>query len=556
MLRSDGTQAFIGWHDSEEDWKFAPSEQPATPGAPANPDHSLRLRFAYAAVAVLVGITGGLGNALVLDNLPQLQGALGAYLYEIAWLPVAYVMTNLAINLLMIKFRVRFGLRLFTGGLVGLYALVTLGHLFLHSFKSAIAVRAASGMAGAALTTLAIYYMIQALPAKWRLNAVVIGLGIPQLATPLGRLFSSEPLAFGEWRTLYTFEFGLALITFAAVVLLPLPHGKRAPAFKPGDFLSFGLFAGGLALFAAVIGEGRFLWWTDTPWLGWVLCASIAPIVAAIVLDYHRRRPLLATRWLSSADIARFLVVAIVVRVVQSEQPSGAVGLLNTLGFNNDQFHDLFWIATAATLAGSIASAALLRVNRLTHQIIFGLTLAAVGAALDSGATNITRPQQLYFSQALLAFSTTFCLGPAFMFGVIRALRKGEIEFITFIAIFGIAINLGSLMGSSLLGTYQVVREKTHSHAIVQQVVLSDPQVATRIQQSGSAYGSVTIDPAARSAEGASLLSQQVTREANVLAYIDVFQLVAVLAAAAALYLAAVIILRAQRQRYAQVALR
>ena len=205
MTRGDGTLV-LGWHDSEEDWKFGPAEQPTTPGSPAIPEHSPGLRVAYAAVAVLVGITGGLGNALVLDNLPQLQGALGAYLYEIEWLPVAYAMTNLAINLLMIRFREQFGLRLFTSGFVALYALVTLGHLCLHSFNTAIAVRAASGMAGAALTTLAIYYMIQAFPAKSRINAVVLGLGIPQLATPLARLFSTEPLAFGAWRTLYQFE--------------------------------------------------------------------------------------------------------------------------------------------------------------------------------------------------------------------------------------------------------------------------------------------------------------------------------------------------------------
>jgi MFS family permease len=553
-MRGDRILAAIWWHDSDEDWKFAPAEQPKAPGAPATPDHSVGLRLAYFAVAVLVGITGGLGNALVLDNVAELQGALGAYIYEIAWLPVAYVMTNVVINLLFIRFRERFGLRLFTGGFVALYALVTLGHIFVHTFRMAVMVRAASGMAGAALNTLAIFYMIQAAPAKWRPHAIVIGLGVPQLATPLARLFPTEPLAFDQWRTLYTFEFGLALITFAAVVLLRLPHGNRAQPFKPFDFLSFSLIAGGLALFAAVIGEGRYLWWWDTPWLGWVLCASIASLVAAIVLEYHRRRPLLAIRWLSSADLVRFLLVGILVRVVQSEQPSGAVGLLNSLGFNNDQFHSLFWIAAAATLGGTLASASLLSVRRLTQQIIVALALAAVGAALDSNATNLTRPQQLYFSQALVAFSTTFCLGPAFLFGLFKALRKGEVEFISFIALFGIAINLGSLIGSSLLGTFQVIREKTHSNVLVQHIVLTDPQVATRLQQSGLAYGSVTIDPALRGAEGASLLSQQVTREANVLAYNDMFQGVAILAAAAALYLAGVVILRGWRARQTQVA--
>jgi hypothetical protein len=40
----------------------------------------------------------------------------------------------------------------------------------------------------------------------------------------------------------------------------------------------------------------------------------------------------------------------------------------------------------------------------------------------------------------------------------------------------------------------------------------------------------VIIDPTLRTAEGAALLSQRVTREANVLAYNDVFMIIAVLA--------------------------
>ena len=56
---------------------------------------------------------------------------------------------------------------------------------------------------------------------------------------------------------------------------------------------------------------------------------------------------------------------------------------------------------------------------------------------------------------------------------------------------------------------------------------MTDPQVAQRVQQLGGAYGRVLTDPALRQAQGASLLSQQVTREANILAFNDVFLLIA-----------------------------
>ena len=91
--------------------QWQPHERPRLPGSPSTPLHSWRLRVAYALVGLLVSLTGGLGNALVTANLLNLQGALGAYAAEMAWLPAAYVMTNVSMNLLLVKFRQQFGLR-------------------------------------------------------------------------------------------------------------------------------------------------------------------------------------------------------------------------------------------------------------------------------------------------------------------------------------------------------------------------------------------------------------------------------------------------------------
>ena len=71
--------------------------------------------------------------------------------------------------------------------------------------------RLAYGMVGAALSSLGLYYMIQAFPAQWRLKAMVLGLGTSQLALPLARIFSEDLLQIAEWRGLYLFELGLAL---------------------------------------------------------------------------------------------------------------------------------------------------------------------------------------------------------------------------------------------------------------------------------------------------------------------------------------------------------
>lgn len=48
------------------DW--AAHERPTMPGSPSTPLHSDARRWAFALVGVIVALTGGLGNALVVAN--------------------------------------------------------------------------------------------------------------------------------------------------------------------------------------------------------------------------------------------------------------------------------------------------------------------------------------------------------------------------------------------------------------------------------------------------------------------------------------------------------
>lgn len=237
------------------DW--APHEKPAILGSPSTPIHSTPKRIAYGIVGLLVCLTGALGNAVVTANLQLLQGTFAAWSTEIAWLPAVYVMTNVSINLLLVKFRQQFGLRAFTEGFLVLYVLVTFFHLFVNDLSSALMVRAAHGMVAAALSSLGIYYQVQAWPARHRLKALTIGITGSSLAIPLARLFSTELLQIDEWRGLYFFELGLALVSLACVIALKLPPSDRKKVFEKKDFITFFLLAPGMAQGTADIEQAK-----------------------------------------------------------------------------------------------------------------------------------------------------------------------------------------------------------------------------------------------------------------------------------------------------------
>ncbi|WP_296181345.1 MFS transporter [Pseudomonas sp. UBA1879] len=517
---------------------WAPHERPTIPGSPSTPLHSTPKRWAYAIVGVIVALTGGLGNALVVANLQYLQGALGATQAEIAWLPAAYVMTNVSMNLLLVKFRQQFGLRAFTEVFLVLYALVTFAHLFVNDIESAVAVRAAHGMVGAALSSLGLYYMIQAFPQKWRMKALVLGLGTAQLATPLARLVSEDLLQIAEWRGLYLFELGMCLLALGCVLILKLPPGDRFKTFEKLDFLTFALLASGFAALCAALSLGRIEWWLEEPWIGLALAFSIASIMAGLCIEHNRTRPLLITRWLGSGRMIRFALGVLLTRIVLSEQSTGAVGFLQGMNQGTEQLHTLYLFMLLGSIAGLLVSALTINPQHLFKPLIISLALMAVGSTLDSFSTSLTRGPQMYFSQFLLAFGGTFFLGPTLVLGISGVISNPR-NMVSFSVMFGICQNVGSLIGSALLGTFQVWREKFHSAHIVEHVTLLNPQVQSRLQSSTGAYLSAIADPSARTNQGIRALATAATREANTLAYNDVFMLIALIAVLTAIWITA-----------------
>lgn len=508
---------------------WEPHERPSLPGSPSTPLHPTYKRWLFAMVGVLVAITGGLGNALVIANLQYLQGALGATTAEMAWLPAAYVMTNVCMNLLLVKFRQQFGLRAFTEVFLVLYALVTFGHLFVNDLNSAIAVRAAHGMVGAALSSLGLYYMIQAFPAKWRLKSLVLGLGAAQLALPLARLFSEDLLQIAEWRGLYLFKLGMALICLGCVFLLKLPPGDRFKTFEKLDFLTFAILATGVALLCAVLSLGRIDWWLEAPWIGVASACSLVLIMAGLAIEHNRANPMLMTRWLGSGVMIRLALAVILIRMVLSEQSTGAVGFMQMLNMSYQQMHTLYVVMLAGAIAGLAVSALTINPAHLLMPLVISLALMATGSVMDSFSSNLTRPQNLYISQFLLGFGGTFFLGPTMVLGTKNVLANPR-NLVSFSVMFGICQNLGGLIGAALLGTFQIVREKYHSSMIVEHLTLLDPRVAARVQSGGSAYGGIVADPELRNLMGIRSLATAATREANVMAYNDVFMLIAIIA--------------------------
>ena len=344
---------------------------------------------------------------------------------------------------------------------------------------------------------------------------------------------------------MYLFELGLALMALGAVLILKLPPGERTKVFEKKDFLTFFLLAPGMALFCAVLSLGRIEWWTSTPWLGVCLALGLVLVTAAVLVEHNRSNPLINTRWLGSGAIFRLGIVMILLRIMLAEQNTGAIGYLQQLGLQNDQMQGLALAILAGVAAGIVCSALTINPKHLSWPIVLSLIIVMVASLMDAQSSPLTRGNNMYFSQFLLGFSTSFFIAPAMLLGVGGVVTQPK-NLVSFVVLFGMSQNLGGLMGSALLGTFQTWREKYHSSLLGDQLSLLDPNVTERLAQYNALFSSLIGDSTLQGAQGTTQLQTVATLQANVLAYNDVYILTACMAGVTLLW----VLWRLSRLRY------
>jgi hypothetical protein len=430
-----------------------------------------------------------------------------------------------------VKIRMQYGVRNFAEiSIIGFVAASVL-NLFVSDLQSAIVVRFLSGIAAAPLSTLGFLYMLEAFKPEKKLTVgVSLAMMNTMLAAPITRLVSPTLLDFGEWRGLYTLEMGLALLVMPIIYLLPLTAPPRVKVINFGDIASYLLVAIGFGCLAIVLSVGRAYWWLEVPWLGVVLAAAVVTLTLATLIELNRPVPLIDVRWLLTWQNVRLTAVLLVFRMIAAEQASIVMIYYQSAGLLYDQLQTLYWIILVFYVVGGLCSAALMNLGWGWQIRLIALPMMIAACFMDSQVTSLTRPEQMYLSQALMSAGITLFLPPAISPGFRNAFAKGPFYLVTFFVIFLFTQSIGSLMGTAFYGTLVIVREKFHSSVLVEHVLLTNPDVVQRTAQLSAAYGRVIGDKALLNSEGLALLGAQVTREANTLAFGDAFFVAGIIA--------------------------
>lgn len=505
------------------DWTA--DERPSLPGSPAIIQHAQHKRVLYFVIGLLIAVAGSLSNGFITANLPLIQSEYSLTLSEAAWVPAVYVMANVSSNLILFKARQQYGLRFFSEIALVLFIGVLILHLFVQTFQMALFVRFISGFVAAPLSSLGMYYIMQAFQRANLGRGIYLALGFQQLGVPLAWIISPSLVEVNDWTVLYSFELGLALCCLAMVVALKLPRSLRIEVFEKKDFITFFLIASGFACFCVVLTQGPILWWFNTAWLAYVLIAGFLLLMLGLAFEYTRSNPLLRVRWIATAPVLNFIFAAFALRLLMSEQSYAAVSFLKTIGMGPDQFVPLFSIILVGITTGTLFSALTFSRERMFMQLLFAEALVLIACALDYHLTSEVRPANFYLSQFLVGIASGAFIGPLLLTGISRAMAKGPTHIVTFIVLFAATQNFGGLVGNSFFSTYQQERSQNYRTEILRSTSNNAPLLQQQLLNDQNASRHYMTDPQLEKDQALRTLNQNINRESQVRAYNDVIAL-------------------------------
>lgn len=509
---------------------WSADEQPTMPGSPALIAHSRMKRCCYFIIGLVVAISASLSNGFISANLPLIQAEYALSPSEAAWIPAVYVMANVSANLILFKARQQFGLRPYAElGLI-LFILVTALHLWVHSFQMALLVRFISGFVAAPLSSLGMYYVMQAFNRQHSGKGIYLALGFGQLGVPLAWIISPQLLEVNSWSVLYRFELGLAICCLAMVVALKLPRSMRIAVFEKKDLITFSLIASGFACLCVVLTQGPILWWLNAPQLAYYLVAGLGLLCLGLSFEHYRDNPLIMTRWLGSASVIQFIVAALLLRIVMSEQSYAATNFLKSMGMGPDQLVPLYSVIFIGIALGTLLSALLFSREKIIRHFLFAVMLIVIACGLDWHLTSQVRPQNFFLSQFLVGMASGAFIGPLLLSGMIKALQQGPQYIITFTVLFSATQNFGGLMGNAFFNSYQQQRSQYYQTEMLNQISPTQVLTQQQLHHNQMASRSLSLDPQFEQQLAMHSLKQNVQREAQVRAYSDVIAINGLLA--------------------------
>lgn len=506
---------------------------PAASAPPAAPHPPLSVAITTIAVIAVAMVGSTISSSLVDLDIADIAGGFSVSANEASWIACAATMAevvSIPIAALMVR---ALSLRKVAVYAASLYVLCACLSLLVSGEDRLIVLRAMQSYCSGTMSVLMFVAVVVILPPGFARN---IGLALFAFASTAPTALNASTGAFVTerwgWQGLYYFDitWSLTFLLLAWRFLRPTPRAMRLSQI---DWLGYVVLAIGLAAFILFMKQGdRFFWLESRTIRHAGLIAAIA-IPVGLLLLLLRRRPLLDLGLLATptfgwaialATFYRFGLVMTAFVVPQT--------LMRLQAYRLPQIADAnIWTFWAQCVSFPIAWL-WAQYGDARQPLSLGLALFAAGAYVATWLTPQWQANDFRLALSLVGLGEGLFLVPT-VFYATRNVKPEQGP--TAAALFNLSRIVGQTAGIGAVSALITRREDFHSVVLVDSVNNANSAVAQRLDGVTAGFMAANGNAALAAKQAWASLSATLSNQAFVLAFADVFVIIAAVLAVSAL---------------------
>ncbi len=483
----------------------------------------------------LIAVSVMLGTFMeVLDTsvanvaLPHIAGNLSSTPEEATWVLTSYLVSNAIILPATAWLSGVFGRKRFLIACIVIFTSSSALCGAADSLGMLIAARVLQGAGGGALQPIAQAILLESFPpAKRGLAMATYAMGVivaPILGPTVGGWITDNY----SWRWIFYINMpvGIAATLMAQAFIEDPPYLHRTSRRRI-DYWGMGFLVLWLGTLQIMLDKGQEDDWLAAVWIRWFLVISAVSMVAFIYRELHADEPIVNLGVLGNRNFAlgTMLITALGV-VLYSTTALLPLFLQTLLGYSALQAG----LAISPRGIGALVSATI--VGRLVGlldsrlMIAAGFGLVAVSSVWLSHLTFDVGQANVVWATVLNGIATPLIFIPlsTTAVGTLRTEQLGQAT-----GIYNLMRNIGGSLGISAAATLVARRAQVHQAVLVSHLTPYDPAYRKWLDtmQRGLAarVGSIAAVP-----QSMGLLYRELTRQATLLAFVDNFKLISLLA--------------------------
>jgi MFS transporter, DHA2 family, multidrug resistance protein len=488
------------------------------------------------AMAVMLGATlEVLDTSIVNVSLPHMQGSFSASVDEITWVLTSYIVANGIMIPLTAWISTRLGRKRYFISSVVLFVIASGACGAAQSLAQMVIFRVIQGAAGAAMIPSSQAILMETFPPEEQgLAMAVWGMGMltsPMVGPTLGGWITDN------WNWRWNFYINLPIGTLAAILVYLFVHDpefmrKARTQARRIDYLGVVWLVIGLGLLQIVLDRGQRADWFAATWVWAFISIAVISLIALVIRELRFPEPILDLNIfkIGQFDASVIIITAMILVIF-------GLNLLNPLFFQELLGYSAWKSGLAVVPRGLGTFAAMLLVGQLSRRgfdtrALVGCGFALMGFALWSmGHWNLEISLSNVIFPMMLSGVASGLIFPIMSASALACVERERMGYAA--SLYNMTRNTGSAIGISLVTNLLNSRLQLHQsylaeHFTIFQAWQLDAAAPARMPGApgiGLMHGLTINHP-----QGLGMMYRTIQQQASLLAFNDIYRLLATMA--------------------------